>query len=220
MTLRALSKLHAHAPAGRRDLARAATVLGPGHPVARAALARHVLGCQVAVAGALVVVSITDAIAHGSAAVAFLSSAAVVELALLCAFACSHLRLRERARDYIADVGDRVAIAEIAAESARLTSARQREQLARNLERAVHAAEHWHELSITSRPPPTVRHLLGCIEIAHDVVQLVRDPGTRVRGVAVLDRLVCGGYSSALYAGCPDLLARELARIRFLLQAG
>lgn len=220
MTPRALSKLHANAPARQQRPPRAATVLGPGHPVARAALARHVLGCQVAVAGALVVVSFIDAIARSGAAVAFLSSAAVVELGLLCAFAFAYLRLRERARDYIADVDDCVAIAEIAAERARLASVHQREQLARNLERAMHAAEHWHELSITSRPPPTVRHLLGCIESARDVALLVRDPTTRVRGVALLDRLVCGGYSSALYAGCPDLLARELARIRFLLQAG
>ena len=56
-------------------------------------------------------------------------------------------------------------------------------------------------------------------ETAHAVTRLVRDPRTSVRGVALLDRLVCGGYSSALYAGCPDRLARELGRIRFLLQA-
>ena len=220
MTPRALSKLHANAPARQQRPPRAATVLGPGHPVARAALARHVLGCQVAVAGALVVVSFIDAIARSGAAVAFLSSAAVVELGLLCAFAFAYLRLRERARDYIADVDDCVAIAEIAAERARLASVHQREQLARNLERAMHAAEHWHELSITSRPPPTVRHLLRMHrERARRGAARARpdDSGARRRAPRS-SRL--RSVSSALYAGCPDLLARELARIRFLLQAG
>jgi hypothetical protein len=83
----------------------------------------------------------------------------------------------------------------------------------------VHAAEHWHELSITSRPPPTVRDLLQCGAAAREVTRLVQDGRTSLRGVALLDRLMCGGFASALYAGSPDRLARELGRIRFLLDA-
>ena len=56
-------------------------------------------------------------------------------------------------------------------------------------------------------------------EATREVAQLVRDPRTPVRAVALLDRLVCGGYAASLYAG-PDVLEQELARIRFLLQAG
>jgi hypothetical protein len=208
------------ASSGHAGLPSAATVLGVDHPVARAARARSILGGQLAVTSAVLAALIVYALAHGAAGVTLLCSALVVELWATCGLAFTSGRLRERARDVIADVDHPPRAAEIAAESAHLASSRRREQLARSLERALYAAEHWPELSITSRPPPTVRHLLQCRETAQAVTRHVRDSGTAVRGVALLDRLVCGGYSSALYAGCPDRLARELGRIRFLLEAG
>jgi len=201
-------------------LPRAAAALGPDHPVARAARARGILAGQLAVTSAVLAALLAYSLARGAAAVSVLCSAVVVELWAICGLAFTSGRLRERARDVIADADQPPAAAEIAAERAHLTSSRRRRQLARSLERALYAAEHWPELSITSRPPPTVRHLLQCGEAAREVTRLARDPRTSVRGVAVLDRLICGGYSSALYAGSPDRLARELGRIRFLLETG
>lgn len=220
MILRAVWRGPAAGGSACAGLASAATVLGVDHPVARAARARSILAGQFTVTSAVLATLIAYAFAHGTAAVTLLCSALVVELWAICGLAFTSGRLRERARDVIADVDHPPWAAEIAAESAHLASSRRREQLARSLERALYAAEHWPALSITSRPPPTVRHLLQCAEIARAVTRLVRDSGTAVRGVALLDRLICGGYGSALYAGCPDRLARELGRIRFLLEAG
>lgn len=220
MILRAVWRGPAPARSARAGLPSAATVLGVDHPVARAARARSSLAGQLTVTSAVLAALIVYALANGAAAVTLLCPVLVVEFWATCGLAFTSGRLRERARDVIADVDRPPSAAEVAAEHARLASSRRREQLARSLERALYAAEHWPELSITSRPPPTVRHLLQCGETAHAVTRLVRDSGTAVRGVALLDRLVCGGYSSALYAGCPDRLTRELGRIRFLLEAG
>ena len=118
--------------------------------------------------------------------------------------------LHERSRDVIADGDGDIHVAEIAAERARLTSPAHRELLASSLERALHAAEHWHELWVSTRPPPGVRNLLGMRDAAREVAQLVRDPRTPVRAVALLDRLVCGGYAASLYAGPCDTLEQEL----------
>ena len=119
----------------------------------------------------------------------------------------------------IADGDGDIHVAEIATERARLDSPAHRELLASSLERALHAAEHWHELWVSTRPPPGVRNLLGISDAAREVAQLVRDPRTPVRAVALLDRLVCGGYAASLYAGPADVLEQELTRIRFLLVA-
>jgi hypothetical protein len=217
--LRAVWRGPAHSGSAGAGLPSAAAALGPGHPLARAARARTTFTGQLAATSALLAASATDAVVHGAPAVALLSSALVVELWATCALAFASSRLRQLARDVIADADHPPAVAEIAAERARLANPRRREQLGRDLERAVHAAEHWHELSITSRPPPTVRDLLQCATTAREVTRLVQDGRTSVRGVALLDRLLCGGFASPLYAGSPDRLTRELGRIRFLLDA-
>lgn len=220
MTLRTAWRGPAPVPSATAGLPSAAAALGPDHPVARAARARGILAGQLTVTTAVLAALLVYSLEHGAGAVTLICSALVVELWAICGLAFTSGRLRERARDVIADVDQPPAAAEVAAERAHLASSRRREQLARSLERALYAAEHLTELSITSRPPPTVRHLLQSDETAREITRLVRDPRTSVRGVAVLDRLICGGYSSALYAGCPDRLARELGRIRFLLETG
>ena len=202
---------------GRR-LPPASAVLGDNHPVTRASRLRHLLAGQLTVTSGLLAAATADVVTAGSAAAGLFSAAAVAELWFACGFAFASSRLHEHSRDVIADSDLRPAAAEIDAEHARLGSPRHRQQLARTLERALFAAEHWHELSITSRPPPTVRQLRACSGAAREVIELVRNPGTPVRGVALLDRLVCGGFSSVLYDGSPETLARELGRIRFLLQ--
>jgi hypothetical protein len=46
----------------------------------------------------------------------------------------------------------------------------------------------------------------------------VRDPATGVRGVALLHRLLCGGFAASIYDGDSVWLAEELARTRTALR--
>lgn len=197
----------------------AAVALGPTHPVTRAARASALLGGQLATTSVLLAFSTAAALGRGGQAITVASAALVVELALVCGLAGARVCLHERSRDVIADGNGDIHVAEIAAERARLDTPAYRDRLATSLERALHAAEHWHELWVSTRPPPGVRNLLGIRDAAREVAQLVRDPRTPVRAVALLDRLVCGGYAASLYAGPADTLEQELTRIRFLLVA-
>ena len=147
MILRAVWRGPAAGGAACAGLASAATVLGVDHPVARAARARSILAGQFTVTSAVLATLIAYAFAHGAAAVTLLCSALVVELWAICGLAFTSGRLRERARDVIADADRPPPAAEIAAESAHLASSQRREQLARSLERALYAAEHWPALS-------------------------------------------------------------------------
>jgi hypothetical protein len=197
----------------------AAAALGSRHPVARATGARSLLGGQLAVTSGLLVIAAIAAAERGGAAIIAASAALVLELALAAGFICATGCLHERARDVVADGNGGLRVAEIAAERERLARPAHRERLACALERALLAAEHWPELWVATRPPPGVLNLLACAEPAREVARLVRDPRTPVRGVALLDRLMCGGYGSTLYHGPAETLVEELARIRFLLKA-
>ena len=217
MALRPVALRHARPVDRRQAYPRAAAALGSAHPVARAARARDLLRGQLAVASILVAVALADAIGRRGEAMTVASAGLVVELALACALARAAASLHERARDVIADGDGDLPVSEIAVERARLALPERRERLAHGLERALFAAEHWPQLWVSTRPPPGVLNLLPCAETAREITRLVRDPRTSVRGVAVLDRVVCGGYSSLLYDGPARALAQELARIRFLL---
>lgn len=219
MALRYLPHPHVHTRSGQATYPRAAVALGPTHPVTRAARARSLLSGQLATTSALLVVTVAAALSRGGEAITVASAALVVELALICGLAAARACLHERARNLVADGDGDIHVAEIAAERARLDSPAYRERLASSLERALYAAEHWHQLWVSTRPPPTVRNLLGCADAAREVARLVRDPRTPVRAVALLDRLVCGGYAATLYAGPADALEQDLARIRYLLAA-
>lgn len=205
---------------GAARLPSAANALGAGHPVARAADARRALERQLATASTILAVAFVGVGVDGLRRLgAFLAAAGVVEacvaIGLLAARAC----LRERARDMIADGGD-VAVAEVSVESRRLVGRRHRAVLATTLARAADAADRWHALALTTRPPPSVRNLAGHRATIDDVIALVVAPGTPVRAVALLDRLVRGGYAAPLYVERADDVARELARIRTLLAVG
>ncbi len=220
MALPHVTLRHVRPAAGRELYPPAAAALGSTHPVARAAGARSLLGRQLAVTSALLGLAVIGAVSRRGEAITVASAALVVELALACGFARATSCLHERARDVVADGDGDLRVAEVAAERARLDRPAHRERLAHSLERALHAAEHWPELWVSTRPPPGVLNLLTCAEATRDITQLIRDGRTPVRGVALLDRLVCGGYSSLLYDGPADALFREMFRIRFLLAAG
>jgi hypothetical protein len=219
VTLRHVSLPHVRPHSGRAHPP-AAVALGPKHPVARASAARSVLAWQLAATSVLLALCLPAALDRGGEALVVAAAALLVELALVCALARARACLRARSRDVIAAGGGDVYAAEIAAERERLSSPAHRERVAASLEHALYAAEHWHQLWPAARPLPGVRNLLACPELALEVAQLVRDPRTPVRGVALLDQLVGAGCASTLYGGPAAALVRDLARIRFLLLAG
>jgi hypothetical protein len=195
-------------------------VLGEAHPIARAASARDVLRRQSAVIGGLVPVLAVAAWADDDAVgQVLISTVAVVEMWLLAALTMATACLRDRARDAISDGAPSLHVTEIAKEYARLGTSRYRAGLADRLAAAEHAGKHWHELGISTRPPPSVCNLADHAATTTEIATLVRDPGACLRGVALLDRLLRGGYAAPLYADPIDDVARELGRIRFLLAA-
>ncbi len=195
----------------------AAEVLGPSHPVARAAALQRVLQRQLAVVTSLVVVAVLGVDLDGAARLGGLMAAAIaVELCLAMGVVAARTCLHERARDVIADGGEQH-LAEVAAECRRLAAGRYRTVLATTLGRAADDAERWDTLPLSTRPPPSVRHLAGHRATIDEVVALVRAPGAPVRAIALLDRLIRGGYAAPLYCGRSDDIGRELGRIRMLL---
>jgi hypothetical protein len=197
----------------------AAAVLGAEHPVSRAAATRAALRRQLTTTAALLVLALGCTAARGTVALPFVAATIVVILWLGGALAAATTCLHERARDVIADGGGTGGAVEIADEQARLARQRTRDRLARSLERALRMAEHWHELSVGSRPPAGIRHLAAHAGLVREIAELVRDPATAVRGVALLHRLLQGGYASTIYGGEPGFLAQELARTRVALRA-
>ena len=198
-----------HAPAAHRP---AAAVLGAEHPVARAAAGRAVLCRQLLVTSGLLPLALGCVVVRGTAAVPFVAATLLVGAWLGFGLAAATSCLHERARDVIADGDGTGGALEIAIERDRLALPRTRDHLARSLERALDAAEHWREISVASRPPAGVRRLVAHAALVREIAALVRDPATGVRGVALLHRLLSGGFAASIYDGDPRLLAQELAR--------
>jgi hypothetical protein len=196
----------------------AADVLGPDHPVARSARFRAALAHQLVASVALVALSLFDLADVGErpATVALASAVAVLELCLAAGYLMARTRLREQAADLIAD-GGRGAVPEVEAERRRLDSPRHRARLARELATARHAAEHWHEIAVGRRPPPSICGLIAHRDVISAIVRDVTDPATSVRAIALLDRLLRGGYAAPLYVAPAETTVRDLGRIRFLL---
>ncbi len=193
-------------------------VLGPDHPISRASHWHAVLVQQAALAGSLFPLAIgLAALKRSPETIAFASCAVVVEIAVVAATVLAATVLRERARDSIAADGGRRDVDEIRTEYLRLEHSTTRDLLAHGLQRTLHEAEHWHEIPISTRPPPAVCQLLAYEDVVTAIAGLVREPGADVRGVALLDRLLGGGFSSLLYRGPSQALEEELRRIRYLL---
>jgi hypothetical protein len=198
----------------------AADVLGAEHPVARAAELRRVVARQLTTASAMLAVAVTGVDLDGARLLGtFLAAAAAVEVCLVIAALAARASVRERARDLIAEGGD-VAVAEVAAECRRLVDGRHRARLAVTLGRALAGADQWHALPLATRPPPSVLDLAPHRATIADVIALLRAPDTAsARGVALLDRLLRGGYAAPLYVARQEEVGRELVRIRLLLTA-
>jgi hypothetical protein len=188
-------------------------------PVERLAAARRVLERQLAVATAVVVVAALVAVLRpGRPREVTLSAAIVVELWAAAALMLVIAWSREHVRDRIGDGEDPLG-PHLEAEARRISAPGYRERLASRLQRALADARDWPELAIASRPPPAIRNLVTLAPEVAEIVALLRNPDAPVRGVALVDRLLRGGYASVLYGGPPERLERELGRIRFILLA-
>lgn len=93
------------------------------------------------------------------------------------------------------------------------------EQLACGLERALADGCRWAEILPASRPPPGARHLAAHAAAIAAITAGLRSGHASPRAIVLLERLMRGGYGSALYEGRPDWLRRELGRIRFEIDA-
>lgn len=212
--------LRARTARGRTSASSAPTpaaLLGEDHPFVRTLSLLHAVIRQALIVSVVLVLGIVGIFRHAAQAPVLVAAAAVVQLALASAIALLLQLMRERAWDLIVDGRHDRQLEAVAAQRQRLLDLRERERLARSLERALDAAERWHELAVASRPPSGVRCLRFAASETHEVAHLLRADGAGVRGIALTARLLAGGYDSPLYQGRPEELRHELWRIRHLL---
>ena len=198
----------------------AAERFGRNHELVRALARQRCFLYQAFVASIPVAFGVAGTARHEPRAPAVLAAAVVVALALVASVLFARQVVRDRVQTLIAEGAEYVALRVIADERRRLLSDKERENLARSLERALHSAQHWGEILRTSRPPQGVRLLQFTSREVRDIVSLLRTGPSEARGVAVTARLITDGYGSALYRGDVVLLREELNRIQYLLTPG
>jgi hypothetical protein len=173
---------------------------------------RSTLRRQLAVCSTFAVASVVFAVLERSAWT-LVVAAAVIAVALAIGAAVVGTRVREHARNLVADGRVDDGLAEVEAERRRLASGKYRARLAAALEYELRSAEQPRLLG--ARPARAVLRLRRHADTVHEIAAAVRDPRSDVRGVALLDRLLSG----AMYVLPDEMLARELWRIRFRLLA-
>jgi hypothetical protein len=192
--------------------------LGADHPLAqverRIAWLRDqvAVSLSIAVAGAILI----TADRRLGVAIVIASAAAEAGFALVLAAAMS------ARRDLIHELflrGTAPRIRAVAAEAHRLHDATHRSKLAEQLERALDEGLRWHEFMPASRPPYGVRNLPRHAPVVRDIAAGLRADTPSTRALVLVERLMRGGYGSAIYDGGGDWLALELARIRYELTA-
>jgi hypothetical protein len=193
-------------------------VIGPDHPLSRSLAASRTVARQAMVCAALLTGVLSAAAPRFGRAGWLAASAAVVELALLGLLAVLASERRRQARELIIERG-RADLAELQAERQRLLAPAHRRQLAQRLQRALDTAAGWDAQLPASRPPPSVRNLLSSAGTVRAVVEALQADSPDLRGVALVDRLLDGGYGSPLYRDEPARLRAELARVAFQLGA-
>ena len=187
-------------------------MLGRDHAVSRASTTVRVLVRQIAATAGAAGFGVY-AIATGQRwGIRLLSAAVLVEFALLAIFVLARQVRREHVLALIANGRGRLQIDEVKREVRRITTERHRQELATRLEDALEQALHWERLHVAYRPPPGVRALrLFVPEIR--TAGAVRAADADVRGVALLELMLMGGYASVLYASERAALENESAAI-------
>lgn len=202
----------------RRTVERPADVLlGPDHPLTRVARTLASVRRQLWVCTAFLLALAVAFRSNPARGAWLIGSAAVVALALAGLVTWLKDECRRRARDVIIQHGASLAVPEVEAEAGRLAGIEHRRRLAVRLETALDAAERWWQISPASRPPPTVRNVLPHRETAFTAIALLRGEQASPRGVALVERLLDGGYGSALYVGDERGVGEELRRAVFEL---
>jgi hypothetical protein len=97
----------------------------------------------------------------------------------------------------------------------RLGGRANRERRAAALERALADGSRWSEILPASRPPPGARDLPANSPAILAIAQALRTGRASPRAIVMVERLMRGGYGSALYEGGPAWVRQELGRIRF-----
>lgn len=196
-------------------------VLGPDHPLAQAQRAVATTTGLAVDASALLIAAPCLVVVSPEVAVAVDGSAALVAAALWGVVAVLRAHRRRCVHDLILD-GRAPPLFLARSEIRRLVDPARCAGVARTLDVALHAGEHWHEYLPASRPPPGVCHLPPNGPLIREITSCLRSGQVSPRAMVMLERLVRGGYGAAVYQGGTDWMRRELGRIRFELaeQAG
>lgn len=173
---------------------------------------------QAYVAGGCAAASVPVAALDPRAGASVALAAAVWAAVLLAANGILGAVRRDRIHEVILSRGS-AGCASFAHEVRRLGRASNRERLAAGLERALADGRRWAELLPASRPPPGARNLPANAAAIAAIAAGLRANHAPVRAIVMLDRLMRGGYGSALYDAGPDWLRRELGRIRFEIES-
>jgi hypothetical protein len=194
-------------------------VLGPDHPLTRAAESLKAVTHQAGVVSLLLIGSVATWLFGVPQAIALVIGCAVVLPVL--GFAAGELwdRRRHAARQLVLDGRESLPLPAIQRERRRLMEARTRRYVARSFERVL---QH-----VTRRPapvPPSVRPLFDVKVVAtvaedlREIVRLLHAGVPRARGIALAERLLTEGVSP-LYGYDAIALRDELRRVRYLLTA-
>jgi hypothetical protein len=201
-----------------REERAAAASLGPDHELVRVLSRRLALRRQLVVTSTVAVLAATGAALGASGSLVVLGAAGAVEVVVVLALLYSRGRTRDMSQEVLAS-GDDAAlpIGSVRAERRRLASRRERERIARSLERLLQDAERWHRILPAYRPPDGTQLLRFAADEVREIVALLRAETAHLRGVALTSRLLMDGHRSPLYAGDVGRLREELNRIRYLL---
>jgi hypothetical protein len=194
------------------------SLLGPTHPLTRAmrdgtAVTRQARGVAMVLAAALTAAlnGLAWAWAGAAGSVAVLGALGGAAIAV-------RLRANWAAREVIADGGERLPLAPIERERARLLADGTRTTLATSLERMLVQAA-----ATTRRAPPALHPMfdVGVVQaVAEDLRALaavLRTGPATARGVALTEQLVTWG-GSELHGRELEPLREQLNRVRYLLE--
>jgi hypothetical protein len=195
------------------------SLLGPTHPLTRAMRDSGAVTRQARAIAMLLAAALTAALNGLAWAWAGVAGSVAVLVGLGVAALAVRVRARWAAREVIADGGERLPLAPIERERARLLAEDTRSTLAGTLERMLaQAAETTGRLA-----PPSLRPVfdVGVVQVLADdlrgLAAALRDEPAAARGVALAEELVTWGGSS-LYGDGVEPLRAELGRLRYLLE--
>jgi hypothetical protein len=192
----------------------ATVALDADHPLARAERTLAIVRDQAVAVLVLLAVGPVLMVLNPRNGLAIVCCAAVVDAGLWAATRALVGARRNRIHDALL-AGSAPPVAVVQAEVQRLLEPAHTAKLADLLERALDEGTRWHDFAVASRPPYGVRNLPPHAAVIHEISSSLRMPTASARGVVLIERLMRGGYGSALYDGTPDSLARELGRIRY-----